>query len=78
MQKLPSTFDVDAREVEEMVNSMMRDSPTLDAEKGSKKLPEEGGGEKCPEETPTGKLVMPFIQFPFALVLLVFVTQVFL
>ena len=62
-QKPPITPDVDAREVEEMVNSMLRDSPTLDAEKGSEKLPEEGGGEKHSEETPTGKLVMPFFRF---------------
>ena len=60
-QKLPSTSDVDAREVEEMVNSMLRDSPTPDVEKGSEKLPEEGEGEKRPEETPTGYLVMPFL-----------------
>ena len=61
-----------------MVKSILRDSPTPDAEQGREKLLEEGRGEKRPEETPTGKLVMPFIQFPFALVLLVFVTQVFL
>ena len=62
-----------------MVNSMLRDSPLPDTEQGSEKLPkEEEEGKKHPEETPTGKLVMPFLQFPFALVLLVFVTQVFL
>ena len=38
-QKPPSTPDADAREVEEMVSSMLRDSPTPDAEKGSEKLP---------------------------------------
>ena len=43
-QEPPSTIDVDAREAEEMVNSMLRDSPTPDAE--------EGGGEKHPKETP--------------------------
>jgi len=26
------------------------------------KLPEEGGGEKLPKETPTGKLIMPYIE----------------
>ena len=85
-EKPPSTPDVDACEAEEMVNSMLRDSPLPEAERGNEKLPEEEGGEKLPEggdekpleETPRGKLVMPFIQFPFALVLLVFVTQVFL
>jgi len=64
-QKPPSIPDADAREVEDMVSSMLRDSPTPDAEQGSEKLPEEGGGEKRPEETPTGKLVMPFLQFSF-------------
>jgi hypothetical protein len=49
-----------------------------DADKSSEKLPEEEGGEKLPERTPTGKLVMPLLQYPFAFVLLVFVTQVFL
>ena len=66
-QELPSTADADAREVEEMVSSILRDSPTPDAEKG---------GEKRSEETPTGKLVVPFSDF-FVLALLVFVTQVF-
>ena len=43
-QKLRTTPDADAHEVEEMVNSMLRDSPTPDVEKGSEKFPEEGGG----------------------------------
>ena len=38
-QNPPSTLDADAREVEEMVSSMLQDSPTPDAEKGSEKLP---------------------------------------
>ena len=66
-QELPSTADADAREVEEMVSSILRDSPTPDAEKG---------GEKRSEETPTGKLVVPFSDF-FVLALLVFVTPCF-
>ena len=64
----PSTADAEAREVEEMVSSILRDSPTPDAEKG---------GEKRPEETPKGKLVVPFSDF-FVLALLVLVTKVFL
>ena len=72
---------MDARQAEEMVNSMMRNSPLPDAERsdeklpeeeeGSKKLPKEGGGEKLPEEIPTGKLIMPLSEgvlsfiFPF-------------
>ena len=58
-----STPETDARDVEEMVNSMLRDSPLLDAERRSRKLPEEEGGEKLPEEIPTGKLVMPLLRF---------------
>ena len=67
-QKPPSTPDTDAREAEEMVNSMLRDSPLLDAERRSRKLPEEEGGEKLPEEIPTGKLVMLPLLFLFLLV----------
>ena len=59
---------MDARQAEEMTNSMLLNSPLPDADRsderlpesdGSEKLPEEGGGEKLPEETPTGKLIMP-------------------
>ena len=60
-QELPSTADADAREVEEMVSSMLQDSSTQDAEKGCEKLPEEEGGERRLEEIPTGKLVMPLL-----------------
>ena len=60
-----------------MVNSMLWDSPTPNAEKGSKKFPEEGGGEKHPEETPQVSLLCLFSNFFLALILLVFVTQVF-
>ena len=57
-----SAADVEAREAEEMVNSMLRDSPIPDVEKSSKKLP---------EETPTSKLDMPFPRF-FTFAVLVF------
>jgi len=63
----PSTADAVTRAAEEMVNSMLWDSPTPNAEKGS---------EKRPEETPAGKLVVPFPDF-FVLSLLVFVTPCF-
>ena len=59
-QKPPSTPYEDAREVEEMVNSMLRDSPTLDAEKDSKNLPEEGEGEKHPRRPPQVSLLCLF------------------
>ena len=57
------------------MNSMLWDSPTPDAEKGSEKFLEEGGGEKRPEEAPIGKLVVPI--FRFASAALVLVTQDF-
>ena len=69
MEKPLSTPDMSARETEDMVSSMLRDSLLPDIERsdeklpedsGSDKLPEEEGGEKQPEETPTGKLYNAF------------------
>ena len=59
---------MDAREAEEMANSMMQNSPLPNAERSGEKLPQEGGCEKLPEETPTGKLVMLPLLFLFLLV----------
>ena len=67
MEKSPSTPEMSARETEDMVDSMLRDSPLPDTERSDEKLPEGGGsdklpkedGEKLPEETPAGKLVPP-------------------
>ena len=39
-----------ARETEDMVNSMLRDSPLPDTERRDEKLPEDGGSDKLPEE----------------------------
>ena len=70
LEKPPSTPEMDAREAEELANSMMRNSPLPDPERseeklpeddGSKKLLEEGGGEKLPGEGPTGKLIIPLL-----------------
>ena len=67
-ERSPNTPEMDAHEAEEMVNSMLLNSPLPNPEKddekppeeeGSVKRPVEGGGEKLPEETPTGKLIMP-------------------
>ena len=61
----PSTPEMSARETEAMVDSMLRDSPLSDTEKGdekfpedsgSDKLPKEGGGENLPEEGGNKKL----------------------
>ena len=58
---------MDARQAEEMANSMLLNSPLPDAERsderlpkgdGSEKLPKEGEGKKLPEVTPTGKLIV--------------------
>ncbi|XP_039803732.1 HIV Tat-specific factor 1 homolog [Panicum virgatum] len=66
MEKPPSTPDMDARETEEMANSVLLNCPLPNAERnderlpegdGSDKLPKEGGDEKLPEETPTGNTV---------------------
>ena len=68
VEKPPSTLEMDAREAEEMANSMLLDSPLPDAERSDERLPEEdrsdklqkeGGGEKLPEEVPTGKPSKP-------------------
>ena len=54
---------MDAHEAKELANSMMRNSPLPDPERGeeklleddgSEKLPKEGGGEKLPEKVPAG------------------------
>jgi len=59
---------MDAHEAEEIVNSMLLNSPLPDPERsdeklpeeeGSVKLPKEGGSEKLPVETSTGKLMIP-------------------
>ena len=52
MEKPPGTPDMSARETEDLVNSMLRDSPLPDTERSNEKLPEEDGSEKLPEETP--------------------------
>ena len=50
MEKPPSTPDMSACETEDMVNSMLRDSPLPDTERSDEKLPKDGGSDKLPEE----------------------------
>ena len=50
MEKPPGTPDMSARETEDMVNSMLWDSPLPDTERSDEKLPEDGGSDKLPEE----------------------------
>ena len=45
-----------AHETEAMVDSMLRDSPLSDTERGDEKLPEDGGSDKLPEEDDGEKL----------------------
>ena len=45
-----------ACEAEDMVNSMLRDSPLPDTERSEEKLPEDGGSDKLPEEEDGKKL----------------------
>ena len=49
MEKPPGTPDMSARETEDMVNSMLRDSPLPDTKRSDKKLSENGGSNKLPE-----------------------------
>ena len=56
MEKPPGTPDMSAREIEDMVNSMLRDSPLPDTERSDEKLPEDGGSDKLPEEEDGVKL----------------------
>ena len=58
MQEPPSTPEMSAHDAEDMVDSMLHDSPLPDAKRsdekllegdGRGKLPEEEGGEKLPE-----------------------------
>ena len=79
---------MDARQAEEIANSMMLNSPLPDAERsderlpeedGSNKLPKKGGDEKLPEETPTCILIMPCIEriLPFIFPLVGFCNSIF-
>ena len=56
MEKPPGTPDMSARETEDMVNSMLWDSPLPDTERSDEKLPEDGGSDKLPEEDDGEKL----------------------
>ena len=55
MEKPPGTPDMSARETEDMVNSMIRDSPLPDTERSDEKLPEDDGSGKLPEEEDNGE-----------------------
>ena len=50
VEKPPNTPDMSAHDAEDMVDSMLRDSPLPDSERGNEKVPEDGGSHKLPEE----------------------------
>ena len=49
VEKLPNTPDMSAYDAEAMVNSMLRDSPLPNLERGNEEIPEDGGSGKLPE-----------------------------
>ena len=55
MEKPPSTPDMSAHETEDIVNSMLWDSPLPNTERSDEKLPEDGGSDKLPEEEDDGE-----------------------
>jgi len=50
VEKPLGTPEMSARETEDMVNSMLRDSPLPDTERSDERLPEGSGSDKLPEE----------------------------
>ena len=56
MEKPLGTPDMSACEIEDMVNSMLRDSLLPNTERSEEKLPEDGGSDKLPEDGGSDKL----------------------
>ena len=56
MEKPPGTPNMSARETEDMVNFMLRDSPLPDTGRSDEKLLEDGGSDRLPEEEDGEKL----------------------
>ena len=56
-EKPPSTPEMDARQAEEMVNSMMLNSPLLDPERSEGKLPEDDGSKKLNAQVTLGSVL---------------------
>ena len=49
LEKPPSTPDMSAQDAETMANSMLRDSPLPNLERGNEEIPEGDGSGKLPE-----------------------------
>ena len=56
VEKPPSTPDMSAQDAEAMANSMLRDSPLLDSERGNEEIPEGDGSGKLLEGVEGRKL----------------------
>ena len=56
VEKPSNTPDMSALDAEAMVDSMLLDSPLPDSERGTEKVPEDGGRDKLPEEGEGEKL----------------------
>ena len=56
VEKPPGTPKMSAREMEDMVNSMVRDSPLPDTERSDERLLEGSGSDKLPEKEDGEKL----------------------
>ena len=56
LEKPPNTPDMSVHDTEAMADSMLRDSPLPDSERGNEKVPEGGGSDKLPEEEEGEKL----------------------
>ena len=54
--KPPSTPEMSAYDAEAMVDSMLRDSPLPNSERGNEEIPEDDGSGKLPEEGEDEKL----------------------
>jgi hypothetical protein len=55
-EKPLNTLDISVHDAEAMANSMLRDSPLPDSERGNEKVPEGGGSDKLLEEEEGEKL----------------------
>jgi len=55
-EKPPNTPDMSVHDTEAMADSMLRDSPLPDSERGNEKVPEGGRSDKLPEEEEGEKL----------------------
>ena len=50
VEKPPSTPEMSAHDAEDMVNSMLQDSPLPNMERGNEEIPEGDGSDKLPKE----------------------------